>query len=342
MNNNNSVNSSGSSSKKKQKVNKKNKTNNILNNSEVSIYKNNNNIKNSNKINTNGENKNKKNYNKNEDEIKISNIIKLNVGGKKYITTRSTIFSKGENFLTILIDNDEKTQGPSTFKDEEGYYFIDRNAEIFALVLDYFRTGVIILEHPSHSRQQILLEYDFYQIYNISSHQLLSNSASSESANKLGYTKNIDKAINHWKTKVTDWLDINLDLLNSLIYNQSEQGNSHAYLTFTRQNSNSINYIAGGLEIPSQEINSSLWRTYLTELFEIYSDNNVHLSFQDKLPTGEFRVTLKWADLVLNPQYNNNNSSSSVLNRKLERIQDLLENVVTVGNPPCIRVYRYT
>ena len=53
-------------------------------------------------------------------------IIKLNVGGRRFMTTYATLRSKGTNFLTKLIDNDLQHKIPSA-KDEQGYYFIDQN-----------------------------------------------------------------------------------------------------------------------------------------------------------------------------------------------------------------------
>jgi len=62
-----------------------------------------------------------------------SNIIKLNVGGKRFATTRSTINSCGDNFLTLLTDEAQKVP---VQLDEKGYIFVDRNGEDLLLFLN--------------------------------------------------------------------------------------------------------------------------------------------------------------------------------------------------------------
>eukprot|EP00011_Vannellida_sp_DIVA3-517-6-12_P003428 CAMPEP_0114618334 /NCGR_PEP_ID=MMETSP0168-20121206/7650_1 /TAXON_ID=95228 ORGANISM="Vannella sp., Strain DIVA3 517/6/12" /NCGR_SAMPLE_ID=MMETSP0168 /ASSEMBLY_ACC=CAM_ASM_000044 /LENGTH=264 /DNA_ID=CAMNT_0001829479 /DNA_START=122 /DNA_END=913 /DNA_ORIENTATION=- len=82
---------------------------------------------------------------------------------KEYATTRTTLFSKGANFLTKLVENDDSCR-LNSMRDESGAFFIDRNSDAFAVVLDYLRTGILSFEHPTVSRQQLYVELDFYQI----------------------------------------------------------------------------------------------------------------------------------------------------------------------------------
>lgn len=49
-----------------------------------------------------------------------NSIVKLNIGGTKFLTTARTL-SQGENFFTGLLSG----RIPSLL-DDEGYYFIDR------------------------------------------------------------------------------------------------------------------------------------------------------------------------------------------------------------------------
>lgn len=37
---------------------------------------------------------------------KMDRIVKLNVGGKKFITSLSTLGSRGPNFFTVMLEND--------------------------------------------------------------------------------------------------------------------------------------------------------------------------------------------------------------------------------------------
>ena len=88
-------------------------------------------------------------------------LIKLMVGGKKYITTRSTVFSKGDNFLTKMIENSEKERIKTRMIDD--FFFIDRNSKAFEIVLEYLRTGKLFLDTVI-SLEIIKSEFDFYKI----------------------------------------------------------------------------------------------------------------------------------------------------------------------------------
>jgi len=88
--------------------------------------------------------------------------VKLNVGGQKFMTTESTLNSKGTNFLTQLIKH-EKEGKIGVLKDEEGYIFIDRNGKVFEIILEYLRTGTLVLSAPI-TQPQLDMEMEFYQI----------------------------------------------------------------------------------------------------------------------------------------------------------------------------------
>eukprot|EP00005_Dracoamoeba_jomungandri_P004345 CAMPEP_0174257836 /NCGR_PEP_ID=MMETSP0439-20130205/6944_1 /TAXON_ID=0 /ORGANISM="Stereomyxa ramosa, Strain Chinc5" /LENGTH=262 /DNA_ID=CAMNT_0015341115 /DNA_START=143 /DNA_END=928 /DNA_ORIENTATION=- len=90
-------------------------------------------------------------------------LAKFNVGGKKFITAYSTLFSKGENMLTALIDNDDQGKIPCR-RDQDDYIFIDRSGDLFEIVLDYFRTGKIDYHRKLFSIDRIFMEFDYYQI----------------------------------------------------------------------------------------------------------------------------------------------------------------------------------
>lgn len=67
-----------------------------------------------------------------------SSIVRLNVGGKRFFTTRETLGSKGPCLLTALTDSDSKM---NRIFDEKGCIFLDRSPELFAQVLQYLRGG---------------------------------------------------------------------------------------------------------------------------------------------------------------------------------------------------------
>jgi hypothetical protein len=85
-------------------------------------------------------------------------IIRLNIGGKIFQTTETTLLSHGPNFFTGLLAKEI----PSTM-DETGAYFIDRNGRLFEPILDYLRTNILIVP-PTMSLEAILFESAFYCI----------------------------------------------------------------------------------------------------------------------------------------------------------------------------------
>ncbi len=66
----------------------------------------------------------------------MSGIVKLNIGGVKYETTVGTLTCRGDNFFTTLFSNNFPA-----LRDEDGYYFIDRDGEYFKPLLSFLRTG---------------------------------------------------------------------------------------------------------------------------------------------------------------------------------------------------------
>ncbi|KNC80672.1 hypothetical protein SARC_06986 [Sphaeroforma arctica JP610] len=64
-------------------------------------------------------------------------LVKLNIGGYKYVTTRCTLLSPDEKtFFSALLEG----RVPVSL-DDEGAYFIDHNGKDFGPILDYLRTG---------------------------------------------------------------------------------------------------------------------------------------------------------------------------------------------------------
>ena len=91
-------------------------------------------------------------------------MIKLNVGGKLFCTTKTTLTALGENFFTKMIENHESKRIPSIV-DENGAYFVDRNGEIFGDILEYLRTNELDVGAMEISKQKkIQKELDFYGI----------------------------------------------------------------------------------------------------------------------------------------------------------------------------------
>lgn len=89
------------------------------------------------------------------ESVKLSHIIKLNVGGTKFVTSRSTLQSSGY-FRALLSGN--FADAPDT----DGHYFIDRNAVLFGYLLDYMRSGIVSV--PRDCLEELEVEAKYLQI----------------------------------------------------------------------------------------------------------------------------------------------------------------------------------
>lgn len=67
-----------------------------------------------------------------------SQIIKLNVGGKLFVTTRATLESIDGHMLNAMI----RHENPAKMID--GAYFIDRNPRTFEWILEHFRGSCVL------------------------------------------------------------------------------------------------------------------------------------------------------------------------------------------------------
>lgn len=94
-------------------------------------------------------------------------LVYLNVGGIKYVTLRSTLLNPtyAPNFLAQLIENDLSNK-LSAIRDQDNHIFIDRNGLVFAVVLDYLRTGELNIP-ATMCRRQVELELDYFGLVDI-------------------------------------------------------------------------------------------------------------------------------------------------------------------------------
>lgn len=83
----------------------------------------------------------------------MSEIIKLNVGGCFYETTINTLNKSGDSMLTSMFSEKHKLKC-----DENGYYFIDRNGDIFEYILKYLHYGKINLNNMSCNKINNILD----------------------------------------------------------------------------------------------------------------------------------------------------------------------------------------
>jgi len=90
--------------------------------------------------------------------ISLTGIIRLNIGGHLFVTTKSTLLSRGENFFTPLLNGKLNSH-----KDESGAFFIDRNGKYFEPILDFLRHGDLVVP-TDLSLSLVLKEANFYSI----------------------------------------------------------------------------------------------------------------------------------------------------------------------------------
>ncbi|ESO10298.1 hypothetical protein HELRODRAFT_117017 [Helobdella robusta] len=88
------------------------------------------------------------------------NWIRLNVGGRIFMTSRLTLGRDPDSFLFRLCQEDSELK---TDVDESGAYMIDRDPDYFSPVLNYLRHGKLILNNDLNY-EGVLEEAEFYNL----------------------------------------------------------------------------------------------------------------------------------------------------------------------------------
>lgn len=88
--------------------------------------------------------------------------VRLNIGGKEFVTTKTTLCKNAQSFFYKLCQDDPSV-GLTTDRDENGAYLIDRDPRYFAPILNYLRHGKLIIE-ASLKEEGVLEEAEFYNI----------------------------------------------------------------------------------------------------------------------------------------------------------------------------------
>jgi len=96
------------------------------------------------------------------EHVHFASTIKLNVGGQHFSTSLQTLTKDTGSLLHAMFSGrfDSKSA-------EDGSYFIDRDGTHFRYILNYLRTGHLLLPDEKLVRKELLEEAEFYQIRGI-------------------------------------------------------------------------------------------------------------------------------------------------------------------------------
>eukprot|EP01118_Nematostelium_gracile_P013289 TRINITY_DN4998_c0_g1_i2.p1 TRINITY_DN4998_c0_g1~~TRINITY_DN4998_c0_g1_i2.p1 ORF type:complete len:334 (-),score=79.11 TRINITY_DN4998_c0_g1_i2:32-883(-) len=90
---------------------------------------------------------------------KIGTQINLNVGGQRFSTSRDTLVSIEGTYFYAMLSSDRWQPNA------QGEYFIDRSSKHFLQILDFMRTGKLVLEDlTENQKNELKIELDYYQI----------------------------------------------------------------------------------------------------------------------------------------------------------------------------------
>ena len=115
--------------------------------------------------------------------------VTLNVGGQKFVTTVSTLIKEPDCMFNMF--NGQMKPGE---KDEEGAYLIDRSPVYFHPILNYLRTGKVIID-PSINVEGVLEEAKYYGIDKLIHllEELIDNVSEEKDAAKNNFQADLDE-----------------------------------------------------------------------------------------------------------------------------------------------------
>ncbi|KAL9951581.1 hypothetical protein ACROYT_G044265 [Oculina patagonica] len=96
------------------------------------------------------------------EHIHFSKMLNLNVGGHRFSTSLATMNKDPGSMLHAMFSGRFETK-PS----EDGSYFIDRDGTHFRYILNYLRTGQLVVPEDKVVRRELLTEAEFYQVEGI-------------------------------------------------------------------------------------------------------------------------------------------------------------------------------
>eukprot|EP00049_Salpingoeca_infusionum_P013480 m.251754 g.251754 ORF g.251754 m.251754 type:complete len:289 (-) comp15461_c0_seq1:2059-2925(-) len=91
-----------------------------------------------------------------EEEKVPAKYLKLNVGGHLFITMASTI-TEGEHMLSAMFSGRQKV-----LQDDQGFFLIDRDGQLFGYILNYLRGCEKFLPHSQEQLERLHEEASYY------------------------------------------------------------------------------------------------------------------------------------------------------------------------------------
>ena len=92
----------------------------------------------------------------------IPSIVKLNVGGQYFTTSRQTLTSDPNSMLAAMFSGRHKQETTG-----DGSFFIDRDGTHFRFILNYLRDRKLILPEGATFLKELEAEAKFYQLQGI-------------------------------------------------------------------------------------------------------------------------------------------------------------------------------
>ena len=86
-------------------------------------------------------------------------VMELNVGGRYFSTSTKSLTRVRDSLLADMFDDDIILQ-----RDSKSKYFIDRDGELFAHVLDFLRSGKLVLAPDFNEFGRLKDEADYYKL----------------------------------------------------------------------------------------------------------------------------------------------------------------------------------
>ena len=96
------------------------------------------------------------------EHVHFNKTIELNVGGQHFTTSLETLRKDAGSMLNAMFSGRFDVK-----PDKSGAYFIDRDGTHFRYILNYLRTGKLLVPEDSMIKGELLAEAEFYQIQGI-------------------------------------------------------------------------------------------------------------------------------------------------------------------------------